>query len=247
MTHPFSSRIPLLVPSSVVAALLLAIAGCGGGNSTTPAPAPVVNAMSGTAAVGSPIVGGTVKVVCAAGAANATATTNATGTWQTSVTGQTLPCAVQVSGGTINGAANPTAYHAFTPAFGTVNLTPLTDLLVANLAASATPATWFTALGTNPSPLLPLGQAQADEALVKLRAALGALAPLATVNPVTTAFTAAPGNISDDVLSALQLAIANLSLSYTTLLSNAAPTAQPSAVPRRWPLRQHPRACKWPW
>ena len=208
-----------------VSGAVLAIAGCGGGSSTTPAPTPVVNAMSGTAAVGSPIAGGTVKVICAAGAANASTTTTASGTWQTSVTGQTLPCAVQVSGGTIKGAANPTALHAFTTGFNTVNITPLTDLLVANLAASATPAIWFTALGTSPAPLQSISQAQADAALVKLRAALGALPPLATVNPVTTAFTAAAGNISDDILSSLQLALTNLSLSYASLLSNAATSA----------------------
>ena len=113
-----------------VSGAVLAIAGCGGGSSTTPAPTPVVNAMSGTAAVGSPIAGGTVKVICAAGAANASTTTTASGTWQTSVTGQTLPCAVQVSGGTIKGAANPTALHAFTTGFGTVNITSLTTELI---------------------------------------------------------------------------------------------------------------------
>ena len=174
------------------------------------------------AAVGSPVVGGTVKIVCSAGPANANATTNSTGAWQTTVTGQTFPCAAQVSGGTIRGAANPTVYHALALDLGVVNITPLTDLLVANLSATGTPASWFTALGTSAAPLQSIGQAQVDAALAKLRTALGALAPLATVNPVTASFTATPGNIIDDILSSLQIALTKLSFSYTSLLSSAA-------------------------
>lgn len=205
---------------AATSAALLAIAGCGGGSNTTPAG--VAGTLTGVAAVGSPIVGGTVKIVCSAGPANANATTNSTGAWQTTVTGQTFPCAAQVSGGTIKGAANPTVYHALALDLGVVNITPLTDLLVANLSATSTPASWFTALGTSAAPLQSIGQAQADAALAKLRAALGALAPLATVNPVTASFTATPGNINDDILSSLQIALTNLSLSYTSLVSNAA-------------------------
>jgi len=36
---------------------------------------------------------------------------------------------------------------------GTVNVTPLTDLLVANLVGTATPSTWYAGLSSNPAPL----------------------------------------------------------------------------------------------
>ena len=97
--------------------------------------------LSGTAAVGAPIVGAAVNVTCAAGAALSNIpATSAIGAWSVTLSGQTLPCAVQVSGGTVNGAANTTTYQSIANAYGIVNVTPLTDLLVANLAGSAAAA-----------------------------------------------------------------------------------------------------------
>lgn len=190
-------------------------AGCGGGGSNTPA----ASTLSGTAAVGFPIVSGAISVNCAAGSA-LTATTGSAGGWEVTVSGQALPCAVQVSGGTINGAANSTLYHSIATAFGIVNVTPLTDMMVANLARTATPGTWFAGLRTTPTPLTTITQANVDTALASLRTALG-LAPLNTIHPVTTAFTPTRGNISDDMLAALKTAMTSASVTYASLLSNA--------------------------
>ncbi|MCR4302802.1 MAG: hypothetical protein NUV63_01060 [Gallionella sp.] len=188
------------------------MAGCGGGGSTPPA----ASTLSGVAAVGSPIVGGAVKVTCAAGSA-LTATTSSAGAWQVTVSGQTLPCAVQMAGGTINSAANATPYHSIATALGTVNVTPLTDLMVANLAAGA-PDAWFSALtGVT---LNNINQTKIDTALTNLRTALG-LTPLNTINPITTAFTPTSGNISDDMLAALSAAMTSASVTYADLLANA--------------------------
>ena len=61
------------------------ISGCGGGNNSGSAATPSAatpSVLSGTAAVGAPIVGGTIAVTCAAGGALPTTTTSATGAWQ---------------------------------------------------------------------------------------------------------------------------------------------------------------------
>ncbi|MCR4302803.1 MAG: hypothetical protein NUV63_01065 [Gallionella sp.] len=199
--------------------LSVLVAGCGGGGSGGGGTSGT-STLSGTAAVGYPIVGGTINVSCAAGSALNT-TTNSTGGWQVTVSGQTLPCAVQVSGGTINGGANSTPYHSITTAWGTVNVTPLTDLMVANLAGAAALNTWFT--GLNSATLTAINQTGVDAALTQLRTAL-ALTPLNTINPITTAFTPTPGNISDDMLAALATAMTNAGVSYSTLLTSASQT-----------------------
>ncbi|MDF1486186.1 hypothetical protein PY257_13510 [Ramlibacter sp. H39-3-26] len=180
-----------------------------------PSPAPAPTALSGTAAVGAPIVGGTVQAVCSGGGTLPTAITGPGGTWTISATGQSLPCAVKISGGNL---AAGQALYSVAISFDTVNITPLTDLLVANLTGQA-PAQWWGASG--PANLSNVTIANIDQALAKLRAALG-LAVLNTINPVTQPFTAAAKDPIDDILEALKLALANLGMSYATLLNAAA-------------------------
>jgi hypothetical protein len=112
---------------------------------------------------------------------------------------------------------------------GTVNVTPLTDLLVANLTG-IDPATWFSGVsGANASTLAQINATALSSALAKVRAALPALTALATVDPITLSFTAASGNAIDDMLSALRAALAASSVNYTTLLASA--TASTITVP----------------
>ena len=203
-----------------IAALLLA--GCGGGGGGGGSSSPAASTLSGVAAVGTPIVNGNINIICAAGGALAPAITSSSGSWQVTLSGQTLPCAVQVSGGTINGVANTTPYHSIAITTGTVNITPLTDLTVANLIGTATPNTWFAGLSANPSPLTTITQTQVDTALTNLSTALSVI-PLftSTTNPITTDFTPNAGNILDDMLTALQAAMASTNTNYSSLLSNA--------------------------
>ena len=122
------------------------------GGSTPAASTGTSGTINGIAAVGTPIVGGNISVICAAGSPFST-TTDTGGAWQVTFSGETLPCAVEVSGGTINGVANTTNYNSIAISTGTVNVTPLTDLLVANLVGTATPSTWFAGLSSNPASL----------------------------------------------------------------------------------------------
>ncbi len=206
--------------AAMIAAVFLAGCGGGGGGSSTPA----ASTLSGVAAVGTPIAGGTINVVCAAGSA-LTTTTSTTGAWQVTLSGQTLPCAVEVSSGTINGASNPESYHSIAIAAGVVNVTPLTDLVVANMVGTATPSVWFAGLSAAPTPLTAITQAQETSALTKLGTALSGLSPLGTNNPITTTFTPTSGNVSDDMLTALATAMTNAGVSYPSLLSNASTPA----------------------
>jgi hypothetical protein len=206
-------RTKILAATTVAASLILAA--CGGGDSAATPPS-----LSGTAAVGMPIVGGTVDVVCAGGSALST-TTGSAGAWQVATSGQTLPCAVRVSRGTVGGSANGTPYHSIALSFDTVNITPLTDLVIANLAGKA-PAAWFS--GINAAALQGVSNAAVNGALGKVNAALGLTATLNGANPLTTSFTATNGNLIDDILEAIAKARQAAGLEYAAFLALAAQT-----------------------
>lgn len=200
--------------------LLLAAAGlpgCGGEN--IGAPASTTATLSGVAAVGFPIVGGTVNVICTGGNPVASTTTSSTGNWQVALSGQIFPCAVQVTGGAINGLANTTPYHSVALAPDTTNVTPLTDLLVTNLTKVENPGAWFA--GLTPDTLSAINSQAVSTALTQLQSAL-ALAPLQNINPITNFFTATSGNVMDDMLAALHTAMTNTGVPYATLLNAAA-------------------------
>ena len=195
----------------------IAVASCGGGGGGGSSPS-AASALSGVAAVGYPIVNGTVQIKCAGGS-TLTTTTNSTGAWQVTISGQTLPCAVQVSGGTINSVTNTTPYQSIAASFGTVNVTPFTDLIVANILGTATPNVWFA--GLTPSAIASITPTVINAAIINLNFALSGLTPLSTINPITLSFTPTSGNTVDDMLTAMSLAMTNTGISYATMLGYA--------------------------
>lgn len=188
-------------------AVVMGVTACGGGSDPS-------TVLSGKAAAGAPIAGGTVEVRCAGAATALRTVTTAAGAWQIDAEGQTLPCALRVTGG---GLAEGEAYHSVAMAFDNTNITPLTDLMVAN-AVGMTPAAWWGSDG--PSELAALAQSALDTALTALRAALG-LDALRSVDPLTAAFTAAPKDKIYDVLAALRLALADSEMDYAALVAAA--------------------------
>jgi hypothetical protein len=208
---------PLLTVA--MAASLIACGGGVGGN--TPSTNPITGTLGGVAAVGSPIANGAISILCASGSALAT-TTGAAGAWQISLHEQALPCAVQVRGGKIDGKDNTTAYHSIATAKGTANATPLTDLMVANLVGSATPATWFAGLEASRTAIAAVTPEQVMATWSKLVAALPGLTELGSVHPMATSFVAKPGSIADDVLAALQTAMDATGVIHANLLACAA-------------------------
>ena len=203
--------------------------GCGGGDSSSGAvslASPASTTLSGTAAVGSPIVGGGLNVVCSAGAPLMTST-SANGSWTVDTTSQTFPCAVQVKGGTVAGATNLITYHSIALNPGIANVTPLTDLLLANLAGTATPSAWYASVVAAPVTLSTFTQTKADASLINLRAGFGATLANGP-HPITAAFTAVLGNAMDDILSALAKALASTTVDYSALLALAGSSASAS-------------------
>ena len=200
---------------------------CSSSSSNTPAASTGTSGtINGVAAVGTPIVGGNISIICAAGSSLST-TTDTSGTWQVNFSGETFPCAVEVSGGTINAVANTTNYNSIAISAGTVNVTPLTDLLVANLVGTTTPSTWFAGLSSNPAQLASITQTQVNTAITNLSTTLlSGLTQLSANNPITTTFTPTSGNVSDDMLTALSTAMTNTGVPYTTLMGDAS-TATP--------------------
>lgn len=198
------------------------VSGCGGHGSDALAPSAPALTLGGTAAVGAPIVGATITVTCAAGSTLPTTTTSATGAWQVTLTGQTLPCAAQVSGGSIRGAPNTLAYHSVAIAAGTLNVSPLTDLVVANLSGVATTSAWFGSLrGASATSFNAINATAVAASLAQVRSAL-ALPALNNINPLTVDFNPVSGNAMDDVLTALQAAITTTSTSLAALSTAAA-------------------------
>lgn len=202
---------------TVATAAVLVACGGGGGNSATQ-PASTLT-LGGTAAVGTPIVGATVKVTCVGGSALTSQPTDGVGAWQVTLSGQTFPCAAQVTGGTINGVTNAVAYHAIGFGSGILNISPLTDLIVANTVQSATPDIWFSALTSGS--LTSVNSTAVTNALNLLIRELGLAQLGTTINPMTSTFTPTAGSVMDDTLTSLNTSLANAVISYATLRTQA--------------------------
>lgn len=136
-----------IAKTTAAGAVALLIAGCGGGSGDIATP-PVVNPpaqppaaslqLSGTAATGLALASANVEVKCAEG--SGTATTDASGGYTVKLEGGKLPCMIRVTGtaggvevtlhsvteaGTADAATNQTSAVA--------NVTPLTEIVVAQL------------------------------------------------------------------------------------------------------------------
>jgi hypothetical protein len=200
---------------AVATACGLAACGGGGGGGTANAATPAV--LSGTAAVGTPIVGATVSVRCANGLTATSSPTGSMGQWQVSLTDQVFPCAVQLNGGTINSVANTTQLHSIALTSGTINVTPLTDLMVAFASHAAVPSAWFASLQSSGLTSVDANSLHAALSLLINVLQMGQLSDI--VNPMTSSFAPIAGNVIDDTLTALAAAMTSTSTSYGTLLS----------------------------
>ncbi len=169
----------------------IAIAACGGGGGSS---GTATITVSGTAAKGLAIANASVIIMDTAGK-KATATTLANGSYSANVTGMTAPFLIQVP--------NPTGgfLYSVAAASGTINITPLTDLIVRNWYATTTPPiTNLDALFATPAPIpspIPSPPTAAQIAAMEsmLRQLLssylvGAGISPASFNLITTPFTA---------------------------------------------------------
>ena len=167
------------------------------GNPTTPEAPVTTQTVSGTAAIGAAITDGTVTAVCSDGSSfTESVTTDANGNWSGEVANGAMPCALQVTGGN-----PPVTLHSYVAAPGTVNITPLTDLIMAS-ATGENPADWFANFDG-----AAVDTSTASTDLLNSFASKGFNIP-ATGNPMTTPF-AADGSGWDGLLDDIGEAIEN--------------------------------------
>lgn len=209
--------------SAIMGAVLVACGGGGGGDSGNAGnPAPSTTTANGVAAVGAPIVGGTVTLKCASGA-TATTTTGTDGTWKVSLKSGDYPCVIRVDGGQAHGQALATPLHSVVAGSGISNITPLTDLMVGILSNSK-PNAWFDSAnnGDLGSKISAAALASAQDKLKETLASLPGKPALPDgFNPVTSAFNAQKGDAGDDLLESYGAALTSTGLTQTEAAASA--------------------------
>ena len=115
--------------SLTAAAIAVLLTACGGSDDANPGAQ--TSAVSGTAAVGAPLVGAQVTLTCASGN-TITGVTNSAGLYNTSAATIRLPCIGQAT-------KAPITYRGVLFSGSTANFTPLTDILVEVILAAAAP------------------------------------------------------------------------------------------------------------
>ena len=194
---------PTLPALSLLAAAVL-LASCGGGDGTPDFK------LNGVAAAGAPVAGQTVTIKCQLGPV-ATTTTGSGGQFDVTLTEQVLPCLLQVESPTLG------KLHGYAAAAGRVNLTPLTDLIVARAARTAPTNAFAT---SSPALLSTIGEnlPAATPAILSEGARL--MGATLSGNPLTSAF--AIGDDESQALDNLGASIANAKTTLAALSTSAA-------------------------
>ena len=212
---------------TLVSATALLLTGCGGGGGGGSTAASSTNSgattLPGTGAIGAPI-SGQVYAIDAYGKVSPAATTSALGAFTVDVGGMTAPFILRITG--LAGGKQVVLNSVATAAGQTVNITPLTDLIV-SIAAGQPAGSTLAALCTPvfPATVAPVGCLSALAAAAnttKLNAAVTAvtamIAPLNTAgtNPLTGAFLA-DGTGMDAVLDQILVSPAEAQSAMATV------------------------------
>jgi hypothetical protein len=210
--------------------------GGGSGNNTSDSPSTV----QGTAAIGKPISLGNVVLKCATG--ERTATTQPDGRYRIELSGLALPCTMQVSGGQIAEQPSDWLLTSTVTAPGVANLTPWTHLVMARLIA-ADPASANMSATQMPSLLSTEKLTRAVEGVRQEMSRLLGNPPDAEIDPITTAFTATPGDSMDGLL---ELIMSGLAASQNSSRPSPQHLAQAAQEIAKGPLNvpQVPAGCK---
>ncbi|WOB08302.1 hypothetical protein [Piscinibacter gummiphilus] len=214
-----------LVIAMATAGLLVA---CGGSPSeSTPAPSGSSSlSLSGVVAKGAALAGATVTAKCAAGTASP-ATTSGTGTYSLTITGGVLPCVLEATG---TGADAGLVLHSVATGSGssaTSNVTPVTELLVAQLTGQD-PATFMAAADAtslNSTVTTTNINAAKTEVIATLTAAGLDTAALASADMVSGTLAAGTGAGYDGVLDALGAALTSSGTTLAQLTETVVNTA----------------------
>ena len=198
-----------IIPLGLLLGVTLGISACNGGGSDNTAPAGSVTSsnisssgksIKGVAATGAAIVGGNVSLKCSAGTPVAT-TTAADGSYNITLTDQLAPCVLAVTGGQINGVANTQVLHSAALGAGIANITPLTEMALAQ-AIHGDPAQFYNGFGTALASKISVAALQQAQTVLNLQ--LAGLRGAASAGQIGDYFTGnlQPGNPSNpmDVL-----------------------------------------------
>ena len=183
-------KAPLSILKTLAVVFSLSLAACGGGGGSTPTgtgdTGSTSTSLSGIAAAGAPIIG-TVTVKGALGNTKS-ALIEANGNYDVDVTGLTAPYRLRAVG-TVGGRTYKLhSYAEEATAGATVNITPFTDLIVAN-AAQQIAESFFdsnTSTSIDPADLA----AQEDALQAKLKDVFDALGIDSAINLLTSTFSA---------------------------------------------------------
>lgn len=184
------------------AAVALSIAGCGGGggggDGGSPAPGDKV---SGLAAVGAPVTGAQVVLRCANGVTGQT-TTDGEGRWALELSSPQFPCLATLS----NSTSHPgVTLRSIAKAIGHVNITPLTELVLARAAKQNS----SSLDDINGSALLELASSleAAQSEVITILVAQGF--PADDLAIFTGQFEATKGDSYDDLLEQIAISLAD--------------------------------------
>lgn len=199
----------------------------------SPAPAPVAAVqITGLAATGAAIGNAALTGVCATGTLSGTTASDGTYTL-TLDGGQALPCLLRVT--PVAGAA----LHSLAAAGGRVNITPLTELMLAH-AAGGNPADRYANFNATVGAALAAGLSAAQTYVNAQLAAVGLAAP--SIDPVTGSFAVGDANdlILDNLAARLQSASSSLAslvgaaatgAAFSGVISSGSPSPSPSPSP----------------
>jgi hypothetical protein len=204
------------------------LSACGGGDSSSPPVIPPGSTLTltGIVSVGPAVASAPVQITCASG--TAAATTAADGSYSAGITSGVLPCVLRATT-TTGSLLHSVAAGSGTTA--TANITPLTELVTANVAG-ANPETLSTTFDTTAQ--AKVTPTTVATAITTTASALAGTVDLAGANPLTDTLTVstsgASGNAADQQITQLNSAI---SAAQTTLaaLTTAVSIAQPNTLP----------------
>ena len=209
-----------LTPIAISAAALV-LSACGGGGDSAPQQTnPQSQKISGVAATGAAMQGATVNITCSAG--SGTAITGTDGSYSAPVSGASLPCVL-----TATSSDGKTVLHSLIAGSGSVsscataNVTPLTELLLAQLAGqdpAKYAAAFSSATTVNASDVT-----AAQSALVKVLQS-GGFDASSISDFLGGAISAGSGQGYDAVLDTLQAALVKAGVTLTDLSTAVAST-----------------------
>ncbi|AXW61201.1 hypothetical protein CJO94_03805 [Ralstonia solanacearum] len=208
--------------SIAIGAAALVLSACGGGGDSTPqqSSGPQSQTISGVAATGAALPGATINVTCSSGSGSAT--TGSDGGYSVPVSGASLPCVLTATSGD-----GKTVLHSLIAGAGsmssgaTANVTPLTELLLAQLAGQD-PAKYVAAFSASTT-VSATDISTAQSALVKVLQGAGFDASSIS-DFLSGTISAGSGQGYDGVLDKLQTALTSAGVTLTDLSTAVAST-----------------------